>query len=106
MGGALRKLYINRGAVYNEETGFYELNGITDIDEEEMLNIYTFTANPPNVANYTPATFKRGDIKCRTNFKAKFYSDGTLFNRTNNNYIFDAYICANFTVLSVEPYSV
>ena len=81
------------------------MNGITDIDEEEMLNIYTFTANPSNVANYTPATFNREDIKCRTNFKARFYSDGTLFDRTNNKYIFDAYICANFTVLSVEPYS-
>lgn len=37
---ALRKLYEAAGAVYNEETGFYELNGLTDITEEEMLDIY------------------------------------------------------------------
>ena len=37
---ALRKLYIEAGAVYNEETGYYELNGLTDITEEQMLAIY------------------------------------------------------------------
>lgn len=37
---ALRKLYEAAGAVYNEETGFYELNGLTDITEEEMAEIY------------------------------------------------------------------
>ena len=43
-GEALRPLYIARGAVYNEETGFYELNGLTDITEEEMLAIFAHTA--------------------------------------------------------------
>lgn len=40
---ALRKLYIEAGAVYNEETGCYELNGLTDITEEQMLAIYDKT---------------------------------------------------------------
>ena len=39
--GTLRDLYISAGAVYNEATGFYELNGITDIDEKEMREIYS-----------------------------------------------------------------
>lgn len=39
--GTLRDLYISAGAVYNEQTGFYELNGLTDITEEEMREIYT-----------------------------------------------------------------
>lgn len=39
--GTLRDLYISAGAVYNEETGYYELNGITDIGEEEMREIYS-----------------------------------------------------------------
>lgn len=43
-GEALRPLYIARGAVYNEETGYYELNGLTDITEEEMLAIFAHTA--------------------------------------------------------------
>ena len=32
----LRDLYISAGAKYNKQTGFYELNGLTDITEEEM----------------------------------------------------------------------
>lgn len=38
--GTLRGLYISAGAVYNEATGFYELNGLTDITEEQMRVIY------------------------------------------------------------------
>lgn len=40
---SLRDLYISAGAVYNEQTGFYELNGLTDITEEEMRVIYEKT---------------------------------------------------------------
>lgn len=39
-GGYNRALFEAAGAVYNEETGFYELNGLTDITEDEMCNIY------------------------------------------------------------------
>lgn len=39
--GTLRDLYISAGAKYNKATGFYELNGITDIDEKEMREIYS-----------------------------------------------------------------
>lgn len=39
-GGYNRALYEAAGAVYNEETGFYELNGLTDITEEEIVRIY------------------------------------------------------------------
>lgn len=37
---SLRDLYISAGAVYNEQTGYYELNGLTDITEEEMRTIW------------------------------------------------------------------
>ena len=37
---SLRDLYISAGAKYNEATGYYELNGLTDITEKEMRNIY------------------------------------------------------------------
>lgn len=40
---SLRDLYISAGAVYNEVTGFYELNGLTDITEEQMRVIYEKT---------------------------------------------------------------
>lgn len=37
---SLRDLYISSGAKYNEATGFYELNGLTDITEEQMSVIW------------------------------------------------------------------
>lgn len=40
--GTLRDLYISAGAVYNEQTGYYELNGLTDITEEQMRVIYKY----------------------------------------------------------------
>lgn len=44
--GTLRDLYISAGAKYNEATGFYELNGLTDITEEEMRVIYRYAGTP------------------------------------------------------------
>lgn len=44
--GTLRDLYISAGAVYNERTGYYELNGLTDITEEEMRTIYKYAGTP------------------------------------------------------------
>lgn len=41
--GTLRDLYISAGAKYNEATGFYKLNGLTDITEEQMRIIYEKT---------------------------------------------------------------
>ena len=38
-----RALYVAAGAVYNQNTGFSELNGLTDITEEEMKTIYLQT---------------------------------------------------------------
>ena len=70
---ALRALFIARGydaytntyhCVYNENTGFYEMNGLTDITEAEMIKIY-------NRSNYTTAMggyFTFNCFKARTNF--------------------------------------
>lgn len=44
--GTLRDLYISAGAKYNEATGFYELNGLTDITEEQMRVIYKYVGTP------------------------------------------------------------
>ncbi|WP_294688922.1 hypothetical protein [uncultured Faecalicoccus sp.] len=38
-----RALYVAAGAVYNQNTGFYELNELTDITEEQMKVIYVQT---------------------------------------------------------------
>lgn len=57
----LRPIYLKYGAVYNEATGFYELNGLTDITEEEMFTIfrethaYKFAGNLDNYFFESPA---------------------------------------------------
>lgn len=60
-----RALYVAAGAVYNEQTGFYELNGLTDITEEQMREIYVKTNNMDLygdlIAAYT-------NVRVRTNF--------------------------------------
>lgn len=40
LGGYNRALFEAARAIYNEETGYYELNGLIDITEEEMSDIY------------------------------------------------------------------
>ena len=44
-GTAQTDLYVARGAVYNADTGLYELNGLTDITEDQMREIYLYTAS-------------------------------------------------------------
>lgn len=61
----LTPLFVARGAVFNETTGFYELNGLTDITEAQMIDIYNKTSPPialPSLVElYNRASF-------RTNF--------------------------------------
>lgn len=75
---SLRDLYISAGAVYNEQTGYYELNGLTDITEEQMRVIYEKTWGwwiaLPNLHGF-------GDSSARTNipcpdYKRLYYQSG------------------------------
>lgn len=60
-----RALYVAAGAVYNQNTGFYELNGLTDITEEEMREIYIQT-NPTKRVTDLCSVLNASSI--RTNF--------------------------------------
>lgn len=79
-GGTLRDLYISAGAVYNEATGFYELNGLTDITEEQMRVIYEKTWGwwlaLPNLNGF-------GDSSARTNIPCPDYK--RLYYQSNCN---------------------
>lgn len=74
--GTLRDLYISAGAVYNERTGYYELNGLTDITEEEMRKIYLlYITNSPKAEHIVswlsyPNDF-RTNIAPRVNYVTK-----------------------------------
>ena len=40
-------LFTSAGAIFNEESGYFELNGLTDISYEEMCSIYSaYNSNP------------------------------------------------------------
>lgn len=52
---ALHSAYERCGAVYNSSTGYWELNGLTDLTEEDMLNIFLWSScllNSPNNMSY------------------------------------------------------
>jgi hypothetical protein len=60
-----RALYVAAGAVYNQNTGFYELNGLTDITEKQMREIYVQT-NPTKRVTDLCSVLNASSI--RTNF--------------------------------------
>lgn len=60
-----RALYVAAGAVYNEKTGFYELNGLTDITEEQMREIYVSCCSNPQVGSLRE---RYSYSRMRTNF--------------------------------------
>lgn len=69
---SLRDLYISAGAKYNETTGYYELNGLTDITEEQMRVIYKYVGTPQVRASHAYSNI-------RTNFPSPGYYNGSLY---------------------------
>ena len=49
---SFRQMAVQRGAVYNATTGYYELNGLTDITEAQMMDIYNYTAHLINSSSW------------------------------------------------------
>lgn len=74
---ALHKVYESYGAVYNKETGYWELNGLTDLTEEDMWDIYL--AGVPKTENltefYAESTIANKSI--RTTFNCLIKGSGT-----------------------------
>lgn len=89
-----RALYVAAGAVYNEQTGFYELNGLTDITEEQMRNIYVKTNE---MDKYGDLTSSYPGANIRTNLG--FYENTYRFLKSIS--IFDAFCGSQFEVLKL-----
>lgn len=82
--GTLRDLYISAGAKYNEATGYYELNGLTDITEEEMRKIYLlYITNSPK-AEYI-ASWLSYPNDFRTNIAPRVYYVSNIQNSIGGN---------------------
>lgn len=94
--GTLRDLYISAGAKYNEATGFYELNGLTDITEKEMRTIYEETwgwwITLPNLVGF-------GDSSARTNIPCPDYK--RIYYQVNCNFGSSFAVTGNLDKLEV-----
>ncbi|MBR5545329.1 MAG: hypothetical protein IKU66_07620, partial [Clostridia bacterium] len=97
---ALRRLFVAAGAEYNDtganktktapwgetvthKAGHYYLNGLGDITEEQMMEIYTYTFPLTNSADWNSALRrqKSDDNMVRTNlFRKDFYASGNIQN--------------------------
>lgn len=64
-GDPMHNVYVEVGAVWNAKTGFWELNGLTDITNEQMLTIYVETNN--FLMNQSNLEACYCFSKCRTN---------------------------------------
>ena len=62
---------------YNERTGFFELNGLTDITYEEAMTIYANTSNFGKTRAEVQINLTGG---CRTNFMITAHTLGASFN--------------------------
>lgn len=58
-------LFVNAGALFNQVTGYFELNGLTDISYNEMLDIYRETGH---LNNYNILAMKYSGTTIRTTF--------------------------------------
>lgn len=68
---ALTPLFEAAGATFNDETGYYELNTLTDITEDEMIAIYNAPRLTSELNNAT--TFSRSAI--RTNLCGDYWGN-------------------------------
>ena len=64
-GDPMHNVYVKVGAKWNAQTGFWELNGLTDITNEQMLTIYIETNN--FLMNQSDMEACYCFSKCRTN---------------------------------------
>lgn len=113
--GTLRDLYISAGAKYNEATGFYELNGLTDITEKEMRTIYEETwgwwITLPNLVGFGDSSartnipcpdYKRIYYQVNCNFGSSFATTGNLDKLEVLNFIPARYSKESLTRLSMR----
>lgn len=94
-----RALYVAAGAVYNKQTGFYELNGLTDITEEQMREIYICTADLDKRTDW------RGGLASKTFRTNLGFRTNTIYDYINRTFnLFNALRGnMNLVVLHVGP---
>lgn len=81
-GDPLHNMYLSIGAIWNSDTGFWEMNTLTDLTNEDMSNIYTMGfVRPLGVSRFEFSPFsysKRNFIKARTTVKSYYQSTSDI----------------------------
>lgn len=85
---ALRALYEAGGAVYNATTGYYELNGLSDITESEMVEIYNQAKDIMWALASGPALRRYSNLSFRTNINTDTRYDMSDWFKKGNNSIY------------------
>ena len=81
-GDPMHNMYISIGAIWNRDKGFWEMNTLTDLTNEDMSNIYTMGFVRPLVNSrfeFAPFTYaKRNFTKARTTVKSYYQSNSNM----------------------------
>lgn len=84
----MRMLFETAGAIYNEETGFYQMNGIDDLTEADLMKAWMYHDVPVSDA-VSDANFSsrlNGETTIRTNFKFyRFFRKCNVLNLYGQN---------------------
>ncbi len=90
-------LYESAGAVFNEQSGYFELNGLVDISYEEMKVIYDYK-RPKNIAD---CVYAISNNKLRTNFTLFYAPSFGRYGNTGTISINMVGLASNDTNLSI-----
>ncbi|MCM1068249.1 MAG: hypothetical protein NC418_11820 [Muribaculaceae bacterium] len=69
-------LYERAGAKFNDATGYYEMNTLTDLTEDEMAYAYTMVDRSSDPLNVTSCLYR--NFKGRTMFPITFHRSGGI----------------------------
>lgn len=92
---AFRELAVTMGAVWNASTGFFELNGLTDITEAQMRNIIRYTGN------YRPQTDMNSLLRAGTFRTNLCNTNGMVYVSTAGNTVSAYSMCDSRSALEV-----
>lgn len=88
-------MFENAGATFNDETGFYEIfpeeGGLTDIDENEAIEMYSYYTN----IQTSPLNIRFVNCKLRSIFPMKYVTDNVSIAQMFQN-------CSNMEFIKLE----
>ena len=101
-------LFENAGATFNDETGFYEMNGLTDLTEDDMILAWEYprTTNSSSSTDASFTVFSVYNRKLRTNFPfVQMFRTFRTFNLYGQTKI-EVFTTKSIVVGNEQPFSI